>query len=76
MRKYADEYADLGDSESMAYVQALLERDQRIHDLREKYLAEYAKVIGPGNAARVIHISRRLGLASQARLAQSIPLVH
>lgn len=76
VRTYADEYADLNDEESMKYVQALLDRDQRINALREKYLHEFAKVIAPGKAARVIHISRRLGLAGQARLANSIPLVH
>lgn len=75
VRTYANEYADLNDEEAMAYVSALLDRDQRIHDLREKYLREFAKVIAPGKSARVIHISRRLGLAGQARLAQSIPLV-
>ncbi|GAB3505242.1 hypothetical protein GCM10027400_01450 [Pseudoxanthomonas daejeonensis] len=76
IREYASEYADLNDEESMEYVRSLLDRDQKIHDLREKYLVEFAKVIPPGKAARVIHVSRRLGLAGQARLAQAIPLVH
>jgi len=76
VREYAGDYADMNDEDAMEYVQALLVRDQRINDLREKYLAEYAKVIDPGKAARVVHISRRLGLASQARLANAIPLVH
>ncbi|MFD1042860.1 hypothetical protein [Pseudoxanthomonas kaohsiungensis] len=76
VREYADDYAAMTDQDSLEYVQALLDRDQRIHDLREKYLREYAKVIDPGQAARVIQISRRLGLASQARLANAIPLVN
>jgi aspartyl aminopeptidase len=76
VRTYANEYADLNDEESMAYVQSLLDRDERINKLRRKYLAEFAGVIAPGKAARVIHISRRLGLAGQARLASAIPLVH
>lgn len=74
--KYAGDYADLSDQDALAYVDALLQRDQQIHDLRVKYLAEYAKVVSPGKAARIIHISRRLGLASQAKLASAIPLVH
>ena len=73
--EFADDYVDMSDEDAMKYVQALLDRDQRVHDLRVKYLAEYAKVIDPGKAARVIHISRRLGLAAQARLASSLPLV-
>jgi len=75
LRQYADDFATLTDEQAVAYVNALLERDQRIHDLRVKYLAEYTKVLPAGKAARVIHISRRLGLASQAKLASEIPLV-
>jgi hypothetical protein len=75
LRQYADDFATLTDEQAVAYVNALLERDQRIHDLRVKYLAEYSKVLPAGKAARVIHISRRLGLASQAKLASEVPLV-
>jgi hypothetical protein len=76
VRQYADHYAALSDADSLAYVNALLSRDQQINALRVKYLAEYSKVIGKNKAARVIHISRKLGLASQARLAEVIPVVH
>jgi hypothetical protein len=76
LRQYADDYASLTDAQAVAYVNALLERDERIHDLRVKYLAEYSKVLPAGKAARVIHLSRRLGIASQAKLASEIPLVH
>jgi hypothetical protein len=76
VRKYATDYANLKGEDALAYVSALLERDQRIHDLRVKYLAEYSKVLPAGKAARAIHLTRRLGLASQAKLATEIPLVH
>jgi len=76
VRKYADSYQTLSDADAEAYVQALLARDQQIHDLRVKYLAQYAKIIGQRRAARVIHLSRKLGFASQAHLAEVIPLVH
>lgn len=74
--EYAEHYATLSEDDAVAYVEALLERDQRIHDLRIKYLAEYGRVIGRNKAARVIQISRRVGLASQAKLSEVIPLVH
>ena len=76
VRNYAANYETLSDDDATAYVQALLDRDQRIHDLRAKYLVEFAKVIPVNKAARVIHISRRLGMAAQTRLADAIPLVH
>ena len=65
----------LTDEQAAAYVNALLERDQEIHDLRVKYLAIYTKTIGQKRAARVIHLARKLGYQSQARLAEVIPLV-
>jgi hypothetical protein len=76
VRRYADHYADLSDQEATAYVNALLQRDEQIHDLRVKYLARYSKVLPARKAARVIHISRRLGIASQAKLSTVIPVVH
>ena len=74
-QKYADAYAKLTDADSTAYVNALLERDQKIHDIRVKWLAKFQTVLTPGNAARVIHIDRRLGLVAQLKLASQIPLV-
>lgn len=73
--KYADNYLTLSDEEAVAYVESLLARDQKIHDLRSKYLSEFSKVIGQKRAARVIHLCRKVGFASQARLAEAIPLI-
>lgn len=75
VREYAKDYETLTPEDSKAYVVSLLDRDQRIHDLRVKYLTEFAKVLPPGKAARVIQVSRSLGLAGQAKLASEIPLV-
>ena len=52
-QKYADSYAKLTDADSTAYVNALLERDQKIHDIRVKWLAKFQTVLPPGTAARV-----------------------
>ena len=73
--QYADNYLALTDEQAVAYVDALLARDQKIHDLRSKYLADFTKVIGQKRAARVIHLCRKLGFASQASLAEAIPLI-
>ena len=74
-QKYADSYANLSDADSLAYVNALLERDQKIHDIRIKWLTKFQTVVPAGTAARVIHIDRRLGLLSQLAIASKIPLV-
>lgn len=75
-QKYADSTATLTDADSLAYVSALLDRDQKIHDLRVKWLTKFQSVVPPGTAARVIHIDRRLGLVAQIKIASKIPLVH
>jgi Tfp pilus assembly protein FimT len=75
VRRFADNFKELTDTQALAYIDALLARDQQIHDLRKKYLAMYSKTIGPRRAATVIHIARKMGFQSQAQLAVVIPLV-
>jgi len=74
-QKYVDNYAKLTDADSVAYVNALLDRDQKIHNIRTKWLTKFQTVLPPGAAARAIHIDRRLGLLSQLAIASKIPLV-
>jgi Spy/CpxP family protein refolding chaperone len=75
VRKYAENYATLTDADAAAYVSALLDRDKRINELRTRYMAEFAKVLPAGKAARVVHVSRRLALVAQAKLSTEVPLV-
>lgn len=75
VREFAESYDQLTPDEAVAFMNAQLQRDQQVHDLRVKYLAEFAKVIPANKAARVIQVSRRLGVLSQARLSASLPLV-
>ena len=74
-QKYGDSLAKLTEADSLAYVGALLDRDQKIHDLRLKWLKKFQSVVPAGTAARVIQIDRRLGIVAQLKLAQKIPLV-
>ena len=75
IEKYANDTQNLTDTDSLAYINALLERDQKIHDLSVKWLTKFQTVLPPGMAARVIHIDRRLSLVAQVQLASKIPLV-
>ena len=72
---YGATYASLTDSEALQYVNALLTRDQKIHDLRVKWLAKFQAVVPPATAARAIQVERRLGLVTQIGLSSQIPLV-
>jgi hypothetical protein len=75
LNEYAAKYKTLDDASAMAYVEALLKRDEAMNSVRRKYLPEFQKVVSGGTAARVIQIDRRLGNAAQIMLSSQIPLV-
>jgi Spy/CpxP family protein refolding chaperone len=72
---YTDRQEHLTDAEALKYINALLERDAKIHDLREKWLDKFQTVVPPKVAARAIQIDRRLGLTTQIALSSQIPLI-
>src|SRR6185503_3540297 len=74
-QKYAAGYGRLTEAEALAYVNALLERDQKVHDLRIKWLAKLQTVVPATTAARAIQVERRLGLVTQVGVSSQVPLV-
>lgn len=74
-KTYADHYQDLSDKDAVAYVQALLDRDQKMHDLRVKWLGKFQKAVPSKVAARAIQLDRRLSNVAQIQVSQQIPLV-
>jgi methionyl-tRNA synthetase len=74
-QRYAEHYTELSDKEALAYVNALLERDEKIHDLRVKWLAKFGSVVPSATAARAIQVERRLGLVTQVGISSQVPLV-
>jgi Spy/CpxP family protein refolding chaperone len=74
-QKYGASFQSLNDADALAYVTALLERDQKVHDLRIKWLAKFQTVVPPKVAARAIQLERRMGLVTQIKLSSQIPLV-
>ena len=73
--QFASHYQDLSDKDALTYVNALLARDEKMHDLRVKYLAKFQTVVPVKMAARAIQLDRRLGLVGQIQISQKIPLV-
>lgn len=74
-RAYAAEYEGLSAEAALACVNALLKRDQQIHDLRAKWLKKFQPVMPATTAARAIHLDRRLSNLTQVQLSAQIPLV-
>jgi len=75
LSKYQDTYRAMTDADALAYANSLLQRDQKIHDLRVKYLTKFQKIVPPRIAARAIQLDRRLGLVSQVKISSRVPLI-
>jgi len=73
--KYGNTYRTMTDTDALAYANSLLQRDQKIHDLRLKYLAKFQSVVPPRIAARAIQLDRRLGLVAQVKISSQVPLI-
>jgi Spy/CpxP family protein refolding chaperone len=75
-KAYAEHFQNLSDADALAYVKALLDRDQKMLDLRSKWLEKFQKAVPAKVAARAIQLDRRLSNVAQIQLSQQIPLVH
>jgi len=75
LKEYADHFQNLSDADATAFINSLLERDQRMNDLRVKWLAKFTSVVGPKSAASAIQLDRRLGNITQVQLSSQIPLI-
>ena len=75
IRKYAETYENLSDKDAQAFINAQLDRDDKMHALRIEWLGKFGKVLDAKTAARVIQIDRRLGQISQVMLSSRLPLI-
>jgi Spy/CpxP family protein refolding chaperone len=74
-QQFIASYQKVSEPEALAYVNALLDRDQQVHDLRVKWLAKFQTVVPPKVAARAIQLERRMGVVTQVKLSSQIPLI-
>ena len=75
VQAYAAAYGKMDDAAALAYLNALLTRDEAMAALRRKWLPEFQKVVPTTTAVRVIQIDRRLGQAFQLELSSQVPLI-
>jgi Spy/CpxP family protein refolding chaperone len=76
IHKYIESSETLDDAGALALMQAHLQRDAKMLALRQKWLAQFQKVLPAKLAVRAMQIDRRLSLAAQMEVASEIPLVH
>jgi len=75
IQKYVDGYETLDDATALGLMSAHFKRDAKMNALREKWLAEFQKVLPTKLAVRAMQIDRRLSLAAQLEGSAYIPLV-
>jgi Spy/CpxP family protein refolding chaperone len=76
LQAYVKGYDTLDDAGALALMKAHFDRDSRMNALRQKWLAEFQKVLPTKLAVRAMQIDRSLSLMAQAELAARLPLVH
>ena len=76
IQKFVDGYKTLDDEGALALINAQMDRDTKMGALRQKWLAEFQKVLPVKQAVRVIQIDRRLANVAQVVLSSRIPLVY
>jgi Spy/CpxP family protein refolding chaperone len=76
VHQYVDNYQTLDDAGALRLINAHMERDGRMNVLRQRWLAEFQKVLPTRLAARAMQIDRRLSLAAQMEIVAQIPLIH
>jgi Spy/CpxP family protein refolding chaperone len=74
-QKFIAAYQNVSEADALAYVNALLERDQNVHDLRVKWLAKFQSVVPSKIAARAVQLERRMGVVTQVKISSQIPLI-
>lgn len=72
---YAAHFDNLSDADALAYVNALLERDRSMDELRVKWLTKFQTAVPPKVAARAMQLDRRLSQLAQAKVSSQIPLI-
>jgi Spy/CpxP family protein refolding chaperone len=76
IQKYVENAETLDDAGALALMRAHFDRDTQMNALRQKWLAQFQKVLPTKLAVRAMQIDRRLSLAAQMEVSSQIPLVH
>ena len=73
---FVDNFEKADDAAALRLINAHFDRDTKMVALRQKWLAEFQKVVGTKMAVRAMQIDRRLSMAHQAFIASRIPLAY
>ena len=75
IKQYAQGFNTLTDAQALALTTQVLQVDQSVAKLREKYIPIFSKVISGKKTALFFQLDRRLVMLIDLQLASAIPLV-
>jgi Spy/CpxP family protein refolding chaperone len=75
LKQYAQNYSTLTDDQAKDLTQQVIEVDQAVAQLREKYIPIFSKVVSGKKTALFFQLDHRLVLLIDIQLAAAIPLV-
>jgi len=76
IQTFVNSFQSLDDAAALALMNGHFDRDTRMNSLRQRWLAEFQKVLPTKMVVRVMQIDRRLSLMQQIETAARIPLAH
>jgi Spy/CpxP family protein refolding chaperone len=76
IQRYIENIDTLDDAAALGLISAHITRDERMAQLRKKWLGDFQKVLGGKLAARAMQIDRRVSLAHQVQLTAKIPVIY
>ena len=75
LKQYADEWGNMTDDQALSLTNRALAVEQRVTDLRIKYVPVFSKVVPGTTVATFFQIERRLQAVIDLQLAAQLPVV-
>jgi hypothetical protein len=75
LKNYAQSWGDMSNQDALIYIRRWLEVDQKVQELRSKYVPVVSQVLTGKGTASFFQLDRRISMMMDIQLASQIPLV-
>ena len=75
LKNYAQTWGDMSNQDALIYIRRWLEVDQKVQELRSKYVPVVSEVLTGKGTATFFQLDRRISMMMDIQLASQIPLV-
>jgi hypothetical protein len=75
LKNYAQSWGDMSNQDALIYIRRWLEVNQKVQELRSKYVPVVSQVLTGKGTASFFQLDRRISMMMDIQLASQIPLV-